>query len=133
METQAHAGVDQRTDDTVHKLETYVSILCCPRCQGDLSLSAKELACVGCGHRFAVEGQIPLLFLPNDDGDPSKGDVTELVKSVYEETPFPDFDDFDDVASLIEKARRAVFPRMLDDQIPFGTNVLEVGCGTGQL
>jgi SAM-dependent methyltransferase len=59
--------------------------------------------------------------------------VTEEVKSFYEDTPFPNYDDHDSVRSLIEKSRRGVYAKMLNDAIPFNTTVLEVGCGTGQL
>ena len=65
--------------------------------------------------------------------DPTKPDVTEDVRAFYEETPFPNYDDFDDVGSLMEKARRGLFARLLDEQIPFGPRVLEAGCGTGQM
>ncbi len=61
------------------------------------------------------------------------GDVTEEVKSFYEKTPFPDYEDLDSAASLKEKAREGLFARLLDDQIPDGARVLEAGCGTGQL
>jgi len=47
-------------------------------------------------------------------------------------TSFPNYDDLDSVGSLIEKARRGVFAKLLDDQIPFGAHVIECGCGTGQ-
>lgn len=33
----------------------------------------------------------------------------------------------------MEKAPRGNFARLLDEQIPGGATVLEVGCGTGQL
>jgi ubiquinone/menaquinone biosynthesis C-methylase UbiE len=59
--------------------------------------------------------------------------VTEIVKEFYETNPFPNYDDFDSSASLLEKGRRGVFARLLDEQIPKGASVLEVGCGTGQL
>ena len=68
-----------------------------------------------------------------NDWDDSKEDVTERIKEFYEETPFPNYDDFDSAASLIDKAKRGVFARLLDEQIPFGTRILEAGCGTGQL
>ena len=55
------------------------------------------------------------------------------MKSFYEETPFPNYDDFDSVGSLIEKARQGRFAKLLDDQVPPGTRILECGCGTGQL
>lgn len=74
---------------------------------------------------------IPSLFAPNDAS--FQGDVTELVKSFYEETPFPNYDGFDSRASLSDKARRGVFAALLDEQLPEGSLVLEAGCGTGQL
>ena len=72
------------------------------------------------------------MFAAND-WDDSKEDVTERIKEFYEETPFPNYDDFDSAASLIDKAKRGVFARLLDEQIPFGIRILEAGCGTGQL
>src|SRR5207249_9937096 len=39
----------------------------------------------------------------------------------------------DNVRALLEKGRAGTFARLLNDQIPFGASVLEVGCGTGQL
>ena len=73
-----------------------------------------------------------MLFWPNDwvEGAP---DVTEQVKEFYEETPFPNYDDFDSVASLAEKARQGMFARLLDEQVPTGVRVIECGSGTGQL
>jgi SAM-dependent methyltransferase len=60
-------------------------------------------------------------------------DVTEIVKAFYEDTPFPNYDDHDSVRSLIEKSRHGQYARMLDESIPYNSDVLEVGCGTGQL
>ena len=60
-------------------------------------------------------------------------DVTDDVKTFYEENPFPGYEDIDSVGSLREKAQLGVFARLLDEQIPYGAKVLEVGCGTGQL
>jgi SAM-dependent methyltransferase len=37
------------------------------------------------------------------------------------------------VGSLIQKARQGMFAKLLDDQVPPGTRILECGCGTGQL
>ena len=56
-----------------------------------------------------------------------------MVKSFYEETPFPNYDDLDGRESLQTKAKRGVFARLLDEQIPRPALVLEAGCGTGQL
>jgi SAM-dependent methyltransferase len=79
-----------------------------------------------------VTNDIPELFWPHDSiGDPR--DVTEIVKAFYEETPFPNYDDHDSLASLIDKSHRGMYARRLDQAIPYNSNVLEVGCGTGQL
>jgi SAM-dependent methyltransferase len=56
-----------------------------------------------------------------------------MVKSFYEETPFPNYQEHESVRSLIEKSRRGGYGHMLHQAIPFNSNVLEVGCGTGQL
>jgi SAM-dependent methyltransferase len=81
---------------------------------------------------YPVEDGIPLLYWPND-WNPEQPDVTDAVKAFYEETPFPNYDDFDSIGSLAEKARQGIFARLLDEQVPPGTRILEVGCGTGQL
>ncbi|MFQ5458305.1 MAG: class I SAM-dependent methyltransferase, partial [Myxococcota bacterium] len=45
----------------------------------------------------------------------------------------PNYDDHDSVRSLLEKSRRGIYARKLDDAVPYNSAVLEVGCGTGQL
>jgi SAM-dependent methyltransferase len=60
-------------------------------------------------------------------------DVTEIVKAFYEKTPFPNYEDTDDIGSFIDKAKKGVFAHLLDQQLPFGSRILECGCGTGQL
>ncbi|MEE9608921.1 MAG: methyltransferase domain-containing protein [Myxococcota bacterium] len=118
---------------SVDSLQQAVEIFQCPRCRGgDLSLAGSGLRCRACAHDFEVSDDIPMLFWPNEEGA-VKGDVTEVVKAFYEETPFPDYDDFDSVASLSQKARQGMFARLLDEQIPPATRILEVGCGTGQM
>ena len=109
-----------------------ISMFCCPKCGGDLSFSTGTFNCLSCAQPFQDLDGIPSLFWPNE-WDPSKEDVTDKIKSFYEQTPFPNYDDFDNLGSLIDKARKGVFAKLLDDQIPFGSNILECGCGTGQL
>jgi SAM-dependent methyltransferase len=109
-----------------------LALLCCPRCGGDLAVSAEKLLCTGCRQAFGSEGRIPCLFWPNE-WDAEKGDVTEVVRTFYEGTPFPSYDDFDSVASLARKAREGRFAQQLDEQVPPRARVLECGCGTGQL
>jgi ubiquinone/menaquinone biosynthesis C-methylase UbiE len=59
--------------------------------------------------------------------------VATEVKSFYEETPFPNYDDFDNAKSLEIKAEKSIFAKMLNHQIPKDARVIEIGCGTGQL
>jgi len=113
-------------------IERNIDLLCCPRCQEGLEVSGNGLVCSVCRISFKISGGIPLLYWPTE-WNASKKDVTKKVRAFYEETPFPDYDEFSDVGSLIEKARQGVFAKLLDEQLPFGTRVLEVGCGTGQL
>jgi len=109
-----------------------LELLCCPSCGGALAAVEGGLSCAACPHTYAFDDELPLLFWPNEWPE-GKGDVTEIVKAFYEETPFPNYEDFDSVASLAEKARQGVFARLLDEQVPPGARVLECGTGTGQL
>jgi SAM-dependent methyltransferase len=104
-----------------------------PCCQAALvAAQGGRLTCTKCQHEFALDGQIPQLFWPHEAfNDPS--DVTDIVKAFYEETPFPNYDDHDSVRSLLDKSRRGLYARRLDETIPYNISVLEVGCGTGQL
>ena len=96
-----------------------------------MSDDALLLECNECDRRFAIENGIPLLFWPNEWD--SKTDATGIVNSFYEESPFPNYEEVDSEFSFREKAEKGVFPRLLNQQIPHGARVLEVGCGTGQL
>lgn len=115
-----------------HFLQQHRDILCCPRCNGTLDSDVPRIRCASCQQAFDVSDGIPQLFWPND-WEEGETDVTEIVKEFYEKTPFPDYDDFDDVEGLSRKARRGLFARLLDEQIPSKTRILECGCGTGQL
>jgi len=98
----------------------------------ELMRRGDRLVCAETGHEFAVTDKIPRLFWPHEQYDDPR-DVTETVKAFYEQTPFPNYDDHDSVRSLIEKSRAGLYARRLDETIPYNTDVLEVGCGTGQL
>lgn len=104
----------------------------CPGCASALSRDGERLHCADGGHSFGIEDGIPLLFWPNEWNE-ARRDVTETVRAFYEKRPFPAYDDFEDISSLQRKARDGMFARLLDEQLPPGIRVLEVGCGTGQL
>ena len=119
--------IDGNTSD-----EVLADRLASPCCRVELRRDDGKLVCQECGHAFEIDDDIPHLFWPHEKfNDPQ--DVTELVKAFYEETPFPNYDDHDSVRSLIEKSRRGLYARRLDQAIPYNSSVLEVGCGTGQL
>ena len=70
---------------------------------------------------------IPDLFL--EDGN----SLTKIQSDFYNDVKFPNYDDVEDFGSLLDKSRRSIFVKKLDDEIPMGSNILEAGCGTGQL
>ncbi len=102
----------------------------CPACGGSLEQDGKRAVCSNCGARYENDDGIWQLFASHEKSD---GDVTDSVKAFYEETPFPNYDDHDNVRSLIDKSRRGKYGRLLGDQLPYNARILEVGCGTGQL
>jgi len=113
--------------------ERYHDILCCPKCGEDIEIRGEEMGCSECRQAYKKTSYgVPMLFCPNDPKD-FKEDYTETMMAFYSETPFPNYDDFDDVSSLIMKSRQSVFPKLLDEQIGFEKRILECGCGTGQL
>ncbi len=113
-------------------MQDYVQLLRCPRCSGKIQHQGSGLLCADCAEHYDIDDGIPLMFCPNDWAEGTR-DVTEEVKAFYEETPFPNYDDFDSTASLAQKARQGRFARLLDEQVPPGARIIECGCGTGQL
>lgn len=109
-----------------------IDIFCCPKCSRELNFNDNSFKCLNCYQSYQVLDGIPMLLWPNDC-DASKEDVTENIKLFYEKNPFPNYDDFDNAGTLIDKARQGLFAKLLDEQIPFGARILECGCGTGQL
>ena len=70
---------------------------------------------------------IPDLFL--EDGN----SLTKIQSDFYNDVKFPNYDNVEDFGSLLDKSRRSILIKKLDDEIPMGSNILEAGCGTGQL
>lgn len=104
----------------------------CPVCGGSLSdRHGPETRCLECARTYPIDDGIPLLFCANEWD--SERDVTAAVQAFYDDSPFPDYEELDDAASLKEKARRGIFARLLDEQLSPRACVLDAGCGTGQL
>lgn len=112
-------------------LQEYAGVIVCPSCHGTLSATDHDVSCQKCNSIYPIDSGIPLLYCPHDPVQ--DGQVTQTVKAFYEENPFPNYDDLDSRQSLQDKARRGLFAKLLDEQLPAGALVLEAGCGTGQL
>lgn len=67
------------------------------------------------------------------ENDDATDDVTNKQKKFYEDIMFPNYDDLDDFSSLIEKSERSMFAKKLDEELPYSSKIIEIGCGTGQL
>ena len=60
--------------------------------------------------------------------------ILQIVQSdFYNDVKFPNYEDIEDFGTLLDKAERSIFAKLLDNEIPIGATVLEAGCGTGQL
>ena len=110
----------------------------CPATGETLSLEGDRLVSES-GREYAVEDDIPLLFVEEGEALPAAaslsmdGKVTHTVQDFYEDAPFPNYNSFDNTAAFIKRANAGVFARLLRQQIPMNSKVLEIGCGTGQL
>lgn len=113
------------------QLRECIGIFHCARCGGSLTVDT-GVRCTRCNHAFSVDDGIPCLYVPAEV-DGTQEAVTQEVRAFYEETPFPNYEEFESIEDLVRKAEEGLFARMLNDQIPFNSRVLEVGCGTGQL
>ncbi len=104
----------------------------CPITGKPLYLDGDMLA-ADSGHRYPVVDGIPMLYVDEGEAQSHAAQVTHGVQDFYVEAPFPNYNAFDDIKSFIRMADAGVFARLLRDQIPMNSNVLEVGCGTAQL
>ena len=131
---QSHATASSSQWDEPLSFLEVLGCLRCPVDQRPLQWNERErvLVSIDGERRYPVVDGIPCLFAPNQWPE-GHSDVTDMVKSFYEDTPFPNYDDLDGRESLRNKAQRGVFARLLDEQIPRPALVLEAGCGTGQL
>jgi SAM-dependent methyltransferase len=63
----------------------------------------------------------------------SPADVRQEVRRFYETYSFPGYEEFETPFDLLEKAQRGVYAKLLDEQLPLSCQILDAGCGTGQL
>ena len=110
-------------------------ILACLKAPGSDDDAALEaggdgLLCPTTGETFPFIEGVPSLYTPPEgEGE----DVTERVKSFYEENPFPNYDGLEEFGELVAKGSRNPFSADLLSAIGYNKTVLECGCGTGQL
>ena len=97
----------------------------CPACGAGTD---PAVTCTGCGHRIPRFGSVFNLL------DGSAGEAASLeVETFYDRCPFPGYQAGDDATVLLDRCRRSAFLAALDASIPTGAEVLDGGCGTGQL
>ena len=58
---------------------------------------------------------------------------TKKVTDFYKVTPFPNYKDDDDKQTILNKGNKNILAQKFKNFIGYKKNVLEVGCGTGQL
>ena len=58
---------------------------------------------------------------------------TKLVTDFYKESPFPNYKDTDNKSTILTKGNKNLLAAQFKKFIGYRKNVLEVGCGTGQL
>ena len=89
-------------------LKENIKLFVCPACNSELILNKNSIECTLQNHQFPIDDDIPLLFWPND-WDTSKEDVTEIVKSFYKKTPFPNYEKFENASDQYAKAQSGIF------------------------
>ena len=62
-----------------------------------------------------------------------ENNITKNVTSFYNIKPFPNYDDSDNKATILNKGNKNYLAKQFKDFVGFKKKVLEVGCGTGQL
>ena len=125
-------GLEVRSSDAA-QVPSAASPWIDPKTGDPLVVTSRQARNLQTGALYPVEDGIPRLFLPTSPADDDQGNVLETVQQFYEQTPFPNYDDADNVRALLEKSRADRFAQLLNEQIPCDARVVEIGCGTGQL
>lgn len=96
----------------------------------DIELVGDTLRCRQTGDAYPFIRGVPSLYYPCE-GEGT--DVTDRVRSFYEENPFPNYDGLEDFGELVAKGNANSFSANLLRAIGWNKRILECGCGTGQL
>lgn len=95
-----------------------------------MELSERGLRNPDTGEEYPFIGDIPSLYQPTEgEGE----DVTDRVKSFYEENPFPSYEGLEEFGELVNKGGANPFSADLLKAVGYNKTILEAGCGTGQL
>lgn len=114
----------------MNMLDTVDPVLVCPVTGTALRRQGDGFVTMDGSRSYGSDDGIALLFA---HADGRVDTATDGVQAFYTESPFPNYNDFDSVASFVRQADSGVFARLLREQVPTNASVLEVGCGTGQL
>lgn len=102
----------------------------CPLSGAPLIRDGDALVSTTGEHRYVIAE----LFVPQTDELLVEADATtKTVQEFYTQAPFPDYNEFDNLSSFKTRAKQGLFARILQEQVPMNSRVLEVGCGTAQL
>ena len=120
------------TDQTPMFSDKILSTLRAPGASDDSrsEIVGDGLKCPTTGELFPSINGVPSLYQPS----PHEGkDVTDRVKSFYEENPFPSYEGMEEFGELVNKGSHNPFSADLLKAIGHSKTILECGCGTGQL
>ena len=84
-------------------MNTHGNLLICPVCNSDNINELEDIhKCANYNREYVIKDNIPLMYMQNDWKN-SKYDVTEMVNSFYEKTPFPNYEDMEEINELLCK------------------------------
>lgn len=101
-------------------------LFACPFCRAGFD---PHQPCPECGESLPRTGvDVPDFLAHKERSLPG-----QEVEAFYDVRPFPGYAPGDDAGSVIDRSRRSAFLDELDRAIPTDAQVLDAGCGTGQL
>jgi uncharacterized protein YbaR (Trm112 family) len=89
-------------------MENHDENVVCPVTGGPLHREGAELVSSS-GRRYQIDDGLPLFFVDENLDDSDNGGtftaVTHNVQDFYENAPFPNYNNFDNVSVFVERAR----------------------------